>query len=510
MPDYYSWIDAIIDDLPRPEYAKQPESLLTDLLWRSPGSNLSELLSDTKLPRLIPRQLRQSKAKDKSTETFPLALSADINGLIEDTNPVSRSMKPLLESILAPKSKGDVFHACVPIHPDTVALQTLHGIVNKNSPPNLAKVIEAVGWLGGASVKGEVAKCFIKCYSNPAKPSDGLVGITDNIFPIIANHTWQELAKGYASIENWPGIRSRQIDPGSSAKSLLASKSTKTPFSWFWSKWETLCDPDMGWFETLPTRRFVDWATCLLRTTLSFAYLWEAEFFLRLYFSIMERKNNIDRNENQLSAIEAFRSMLENGAILATIEPITIPASQKHAWNAINTLLSKGQQVRTLVEKFLKEKPPFMINIDDYKDEPIIAIIEDWLTSLDAGDLEILSQPISAEAGAVKGTREFVRYLLQPRSSDDDRRDQADFYYLARTNSKRNFWFHPGPEWLVVVTSLLCQKPEGECTLGQLQDDLRKLGIRVDREVLVSFLEASGLSTDSPDADNALIIKSGF
>jgi hypothetical protein len=96
-----------------------------------------------------------------------------------------------------------------------------------------------------------------------------------------------------------------------------------------------------------------------------------------------------------------------------------------------------------------------------------------------------------------------------PRSSDDDLIDQADFYYLARSNS-RHTWFHPGPEWLVVVTSLLCQGPGGQCTLGALLEDLASLGVRVDRSVLVGLLEEAGLSTDSPDADNALVIRSGF
>jgi hypothetical protein len=99
---------------------------------------------------------------------------------------------------------------------------------------------------------------------------------------------------------------------------------------------------------------------------------------------------------------------------------------------------------------------------------------------------------------------------MLPRSSDDDLVDQADFYYLARTNSSRSVWLHPGPEWLVVIASLLCQKPGGQCTLGQLLDDLAVLGIQVERSVLVALLEQAGLSTDSPDADNAIVIRAGF
>ncbi len=41
-------------------------------------------------------------------------------------------------------------------------------------------------------------------------------------------------------------------------------------------------------------------------------------------------------------------------------------------------------------------------------------------------------------------------------------------------------------------------------------DDLRMLGLKVERRTVVEMLEEAGLSTDSPDADNALVIQSGF
>jgi hypothetical protein len=43
-----------------------------------------------------------------------------------------------------------------------------------------------------------------------------------------------------------------------------------------------------------------------------------------------------------------------------------------------------------------------------------------------------------------------------------------------------------------------------------LTRDLASLGIRIERSVLVALLEEAGLSTDSPDADDALVIRSGF
>ena len=79
-----------------------------------------------------------------------------------------------------------------------------------------------------------------------------------------------------------------------------------------------------------------------------------------------------------------------------------------------------------------------------------------------------------------------------------------------RAATSGTFGLEPGPEWFVVVCSLLARRPGGHCTLGELVDDLASLGIRNERAVLVNLLEEAGLSTDSPDADNALVIRSAF
>jgi hypothetical protein len=257
----------------------------------------------------------------------------------------------------------------------------------------------------------------------------------------------------------------------------------------------------------LPTRRFVDWATCLLRTGLSFAYLWEADFFVKLQAYISEKHSSrIDPAHGQTSAQASLAEMLAAGAILATIESPTAPATQKHCWTALSALLARGYLVREEVKRHLGDwpfgMPPHAVDLD--------AVVESWVDSLSVQDLEKLSRPVEVDSNTAPNTREFVRYLLLPRTSDDDTTDQADFYYLARTNSSRRFWIQPGPEWLVVAISLLGEEPGGKCTLGMLIDDLRMLGLRVERRVLVGMLEEAGLSTDSPDADNALVIHSGF
>ncbi|WP_203070548.1 hypothetical protein [Falsiroseomonas ponticola] len=500
--------------LPRPEYAKQTEALLTDLFWRSPGSSLSgsattegyfdELARSQLAAGLDPRRLvarRTHGASPKALETYAIALGTPLAGLIDRVPPGLNAMSVVLDSLLAPRARGDKSLACVPITPDVVSLQTLHGMVNKDSPANQARAIEVVGLLGGSSGEGHVASTLLNLLLTEP-PGDALHRLMATTLQAMARHVWNELGQGVENWRPWPVIEPVPILEGT-VHPLAAARFT--PFRWFWTKWSNLCDPRNNWRNALPGRRFTDWSLCLLRTGLAFAYIWEAEFFRLLHRAAIESRQN---SSEAAAAVLAVTSFIQDGARLASIEPANIPPSEKNAWPALETLLMHGSLARQALEDALGEHP-HDLDLSTIQAGTFPARLATWLrefSSLGAGALEARLEP---EASTAKNTREFVRYLLIPRTSDDDTADQADFYYLARSN-QRNFWFEPGPEWLVVVCSLLAGRPGGHCTLGELVDDLASLGIRNERSVLVRLLEEAGLSTDSPDADNALVIRSAF
>jgi hypothetical protein len=511
----HTWVEELLP-LPRPEYAKQTESLLTDLLWRSEGSSLAsqvggktliEHLPDLKvkgddpaLPepeRLVPRKLRGGSPR--TIETMPLAETLNLTGLVTVSSGAQGPVQPILESLKAPQARGDKSTACVPIHPSTVALQTLHGLVNKPSPANLAKAIESMGWLGGALKEGAVAGAFLTLFSGTPDPRKGATGAVEWLLPLVAAHAWAQLpakyAKPSAGWPNWPTVG--PVATVDRTESRLAPHQ-QTPFAWFWTKWQSLCDPTNRWHERLPARRFVDWALCLLRTGLAFSYLWEAEFFCRLHEMVVRRLAG-----GPASNPSPISSLLTEGVVLAMIEPPGVPASQKGIWPATSELIARGWKAR---DQLLDTS-----GIGDaLPAAPALAsAIELWVSGLTGDQVSSIGAKIRVTGSMANNQKEFVRYLLLPRSSDDDSVDQADFYSLARTNG-RHTWFRPGPEWLVVVTSLLCRRPGGFCTLGDLTQDIASLGMRVERSVLVGMLEEAGLSTDSPDADDALVIRSGF
>jgi hypothetical protein len=507
-----NWLDSLIP-FPRPEYAKQTEALLTDLLWRSEGSSLSQGAVLEQLASLRPAGTTTSSAADPERlifrkrdlgsnrlfETYPLAESADLTS-VWGSLPAVPPNRALLYSVLAPRARGDKSDACVPIHPSLVSLQTLHGLVNKENPANIATAIETMGWLGGAPAKGSVASLFLSSYSVSADPRSGLTGLIENVYSRVASQVWARLPSSFgadgSSWASWPGIVA--VSPTSVTNAAFASYG-RTPFSWFWKKWTILCDPQNGWKQNLPTRRFVDWAMCLLRTGLAFSYLWEAEFFCRLHECVLDR---IESNRN-LTSVDRISSLLIEGAVLGGFEPSSVPFSEKGIWPATSELLARGYEARKRIYDV----------IDGDKNAPTCGtlpeILVSYINSLSSEQLEKFAAPLQTHPRTANNQKEFVRYLLLPRSSDDDLVDQADFYYLARTNS-RHVWFYPGPEWLVVLTSLLGRAPGGFCTLGMVVEDLAAVGIRAERSVLVALLEDAGLTTDSPDADNALVIRSGF
>src|ERR1700753_2758704 len=137
-----SWLvrspDGVIS-LPRPEYAKQTEALLTDLLWKSRGSSLSGPApgdgyfddhararygdGSHDMRRLVAR--RTHGGSPKVRETYPIALGTSLDDLISRVPPGLSPIAMILNSILAPRARGDKSLACVPITPDVVVLQTL-------------------------------------------------------------------------------------------------------------------------------------------------------------------------------------------------------------------------------------------------------------------------------------------------------------------------------------------------------------------------------------------------
>jgi len=511
-----NWLTSTLLPLDRPEYSKQTEALLTDLLWRSPGSSLfikdteksylDEYLADREtfdgesLKRIVFERI--GKKTQKVVESLPLARGTDLSGVVGGEG-VAACLDTLLDSLKAPRSRSYRSISAVPLHPDLIVLQTLPGIVNKKSPPNVAGIIEHVGRLGGSDGIGAVAHRFLQAFSSAPAVQAGLSGFSSEAFARIAAQVWTRIdAKGPAGgtpWPAWPGVRAQDYDREGPV--LPISTLRMTPFRWFWTKWETLCAPDKGWTAYLPQRRWLDWALTLLRTGLAFVYLWEAELMVRIRERIVERQAGMGAG----SARERLIGFLGGQFTLVSVQPRRVPPSQKRVWSALASGIAKGHAFRKQLSEceWLDNAPP------EFGAGDLCTSINNWIDGLNADQLTELSAPLSISSSTATNTKEFIKYLMLPRSADDDSSDQADLYFISRSQ-RSDFWIDLGPEWLVVETAMLAAKPGGKCTLRQLLDDLAFLGIAIDRPTVVALLESTGLSADSPDADDALVIESGF
>jgi hypothetical protein len=184
----------------------------------------------------------------KALETYPIALGTTLAGLVDQVRPGINSVSVILDSILAPRARGDKSLACVPITPDVVALQTLHGMVNKDSPANQARAIEMVGFLGGSSGEGHVASMLLSLLAEEHS-GDTLHRLVTGTLQAMAKHVWCELGAAAEDWRPWPAIT--PVPPASARLHPLAAMRF-TPFRWFWTKWSSLCDPANSWRTALP------------------------------------------------------------------------------------------------------------------------------------------------------------------------------------------------------------------------------------------------------------------
>ncbi len=503
-----SWLEKNIL-LDRPEYVKQPEGILTDLLWRSHGSSLGAQneLSNLHSLALQGQPMERLVFQSITGKMLPF----ETRGLLEKTSQASlfnnntgeNPFLPIIGSLAAPRARGSKSGACVPIDPNLVLLQTLHGLANKKAPPNMAEVVETAAWHGGASGDGDAAYSFLLPFEHGVQATGGLSRLLTLVAPLFADTAWQAYPVASDSPPmTWP--KTPLLNPHTPSarpyKSLLSPH--PTPYRWFWKYWTRLCDVHARWFDVLPSRRWIDWALCLLRTSLALSYVWEAQLLYRMESAAREHAAG-PRGPSWSS----LTGLLSGDYVLARFEDPSLPANQKNCAQGIRQVLQDGQAAREL----LKDEFNTAIQTNVVQSSDFLGEIDNWLNTAgkpgsgkpNLGPRDAFQLP--------KNTYEFIRYTLLQRPSDDDTWDQADFYYLARADKSRKYlWFEPGPEWLVVAVSLCAGKPHGTCTLRELRNDLRLLGISVERGILVKMLENYGLSTDSPDADDALVIQSGF
>jgi hypothetical protein len=484
--------------LNRPEYTRQPESLVTDLVWGTldepPGP-------DGGRPYLLPRldkPMGKYVGPEGSLRTATDAIGS--GGIFSDPGPAATIvLETVFEALFAPRARGSrLGDALVMVNPDFAALQNLRGFTSKNQPPSYHKIFERIARLGGSG-EGGAARLYLESFADAAPATDGATGFIETGLSTYSARAFEACFPG----STWKGAApsGKAADP---SQLPLASHLAQSPFAWFWEKWTNLHEG--GWRGVLPARRFADWQSSIARTGLAMSYLYEARVLCILRDALAERAAGKE------AAVAAALFSSHFGQVgrpvpLGRIYGPEVDPGTKGCGPWLNSIVKQG------VSFLAAAKEAKAVPAVDWAAGAPGAVFTAWLEEVPPEAAQRFMDDAQALSSEGKNLFEFVKHLLKPledRTDDSGFGERADLYGLLKQNSAGKIWFEPGPEWLVPVVSLLSGEPGGEVTLKAVRADLAKLGLECDRAVLVSLLEACGLTTDSPDADDGLVVRSGF
>jgi hypothetical protein len=492
--------------LPRPEFTRQAESLIADLVWGS----LPEGTAGARA-FLLPKLDSPDPSYVGTSGTLPAAFDAIGGGslFLEEGDEPRRVMEAIFSALYAPRAPGSrLGDALVMVNPDFAAFQNLRGFTNKRQPPSYRRIFDRVARLGGAAAEGEVAAAYLAAYADRAAVSQNATGFLESGLSAFCNEAFAAHTPG----ATWPGATAgAYLDLGADNPLTLEPWLDETPFRWFWDKWTKL--HRNPWRDVLPARRFADWQSCIARTGLAMAYLHEARVLCLMREAVARRA----AGEDKASAASAFAFHL--GPVRRPIplgrlySPSTAPAT-KACWPWLENVVRQGLSFLAAAKQAASESdrlPPIDWDAGPSPGEAFTA----WLGGLSPDDARRLLEDAQASPTDGSNLLEFIKHLLKPledRADETGFGERADLYGLLKTGGQHNkTWFEPGPEWLVPMVSLAGQpQPGGQATLKAVRADLARLGLECDRAVLVSYLEACGLTTDSPDADDGLVVRSGF
>lgn len=469
-------VEELLTGLPRPEYVAAPEVLISSLAWsvlEVSGSRDSTrplalaYRTDGRTSTTIDFRSTRPSA-EKMPQWSGALLDAGLEG-IEDGSALGLAVANSIAGVRARRAKGQ---AATPLTPALALLQNASGMMGKAKPPRIDLILEAM-------------------YSLGRSPSDGAAGET-------AAGRWKEAAerrlRGDALLrsidraaqeELLGGVMGEREERDLSAV-RIGALSGETPFTWFATSWDKLTSEE--WVDALPARRWVDWATTVLRSAISFGYLWEARFYEAIARKVVDGQVLEETFDGQ-ALVDGIGTLIPwvNRREKVTVRDIS---------TNLKSTIRRGDHVRVVLKAWLKDVDPSLS-------------MEEGLRKM-AEDPEVVDRlqgalVASQESGT--NTSEAVRYSLLTRERSGP---FADHYGLLVTRGTRYLLVEPATEWIAVIASLATPGPGQRATIGDLHRSLSQLGLNPDFQELTGLLEASGLARGSADADQAVIYQSAY
>ena len=379
-------------------------------------------------------------------------------------------------AITGTKPKRASGQAAVPLTTSLANLQDLRGVFVKPGPANVYQIIERMYLLG----------------SRDAEPASTAVGRwvsaverrleTDPILRAVDDAVVSALLPGGRRPE------AKNVPPPAPRGPWLGEN---TPFAWFHDVWNRLTGTD--WVGSLPERRWIDWATTVLRTATGLGHTWEVRWYQTIAKAVVKGPGVAQGMDWEQLVAQA------NQEPLIRWEHSSRPPGHAAIGSELRAaLLTHSGLVQTL-EDHLDSRN----NEGESVTDALVRLAEDGEARKAFGD----ALGGRRQGNPIQNTDYAVRYTLQEREGASE--NELDLYgFLAGSGQ----WHRvdPSPEWIAVMASLSMSGPKAESTTSAVEDDLRRLGLRPPLEELVKRLERAGLAASSPDADEAVRVRCAY
>lgn len=484
--------------LNRPEYVVNPELFQVALAWQCMG----KVTDDSGKKSAFAYTREGSDPKSMSiTRTKPVGPHAGTNaenayfeslaeelGLTpEKGRIVGEAIANSLAGIKSPKAKGQ---CALPITLQTALLQDTRGVSGKPNPSNLGLNIDVMYWLGGGKKHASASEAW---WTLQASLSGDFA--SSWIAKVTSDHILQKSVK--QALENACNDESVRPRVDGSPPAWLLAWQGGTPFSWFASAWDTLCEK--AWHKALPLRRWSDWASCVLRTGVGLGFLWEMNFYSQLAAGLLDK----DLESKLVSDLALDTST----GLMSWDDNLGIASRDVASY--LKRLVQRGTGAMNAVDKLITDYEAKLAPAAFADDEDGLT---KWVTVAreclnDEMRKKLSSAVTESRSTGWNNTEETIRYALLCR---DPFGRNADYYGLLRKHGSRYTIVAPSSEWLVVIASLAARNPGGEIHLDDLLRALHAMGLKPGYQTLITEVERAGLGRGSHDADEAISVIAAF
>ncbi|MCU4654700.1 hypothetical protein N8I71_17815 [Roseibacterium sp. SDUM158016] len=377
--------------------------------------------------------------------------------------------------------------AAVPIDLYTALLQDSSGLLRTRGPANYAAIFERMFALGGGG--GSAAQQLVSALSREGEGHPKwLSSILGSAAPAYVQVAGDKALEGLG--RDFPA-------PGGNQPAWLAGRNT--PYTWFARSWVNLCEN--GWTARMPRRRWVDWASSVLRTSLGMGYLFEMNLVRTMVLSVGD-----ERSEEAV-----LRAALADGQPLLRWDD-TARVSDRCVREQVRGAAREGTAAAKLLEGWIQsENCPSPSDHEDQQDGlgSWLQVARAWAN--ERGIKKTVREIAAAMEGAgdlrpAKNVDETILYSLRERSEGPSAQD----HYALLNRRGRYFVVDPGQEWLVALGGLASTGPSKPIRVADIADSLASLRLQPPIPSIIRRLEASGLARGSHDADEAIEVQASF